>query len=37
MQQEEWKKITIQYVHVRVVNGKVLFGLYEGSGEECRL
>ncbi len=37
LQREEWKKITIQYVHVRVVNGKVLFGLYEGSGEECRL
>jgi hypothetical protein len=37
LQREEWKKITIQYVHLRVVNGKVLFGLYEGSGEECRL
>lgn len=36
LQREEWKKTTIQYVHVRVMNGKVLFGLYEGSGEECR-
>ena len=37
LQREEWKRTTIRYVHVRVVNGRVLFGLYEGSGEECRL
>jgi hypothetical protein len=37
LQREEWKKITVQYVHVKVVNARVLFGLYEGSGEECRL
>jgi hypothetical protein len=37
LQREEWKRITEQYVHLRVVNGKVLFGLYQGSGEECKL
>ncbi|MGA8763096.1 MAG: hypothetical protein WB562_09550 [Candidatus Sulfotelmatobacter sp.] len=36
LQREEWKKITEQYVRLKVVKGKVLFGLYEGSGEECK-
>jgi hypothetical protein len=36
LQREEWKKITEQYVHLKVVNGKALFGLYEGSGVECK-
>jgi hypothetical protein len=37
LQREEWKKVTEQYVHLKVVNGKVLFGMYEGSGEPCKL
>ncbi len=37
LQREEWKKITVQYVHLRVVNKQVFFGLYEGSGGDCQL
>jgi len=37
LQREEWKKITVQYVHLRILNKQVLFGLYEGSGEDCQL
>ncbi|MFZ0297464.1 MAG: hypothetical protein WAM13_03875 [Candidatus Sulfotelmatobacter sp.] len=37
LQREEWNKITEQYVHLKVANGKILFGLYEGSGRECKL
>lgn len=37
LQREGWKKTTEEYVHLRVVNGKVLFGRYEGSGVECKL
>jgi hypothetical protein len=37
LQREEWRKTTIQYVHLRIVNKQVFFGLYEGSGEDCRL
>jgi len=37
LQREEWKRVTVQYVHLRLANGKILFGLYEGSGEDCKL
>jgi hypothetical protein len=37
LQREAWKKTSIQYIHVRVVNGKVLFGWPDGSPEDCRL
>jgi hypothetical protein len=37
LQREEWKKTIEEYVHLKVVDGRVLFGLYEGSGTECKL
>ena len=37
MQREEWKQTSIQYVHIRVVNGTTRFGLIDGSPEECSL
>jgi hypothetical protein len=36
-QREEWKQTSIEYVHVRIVHGRVLFGLPDGSSEECKL
>jgi hypothetical protein len=37
LKREEWRATTIQYIHVRVENGKVLFGWPDGSAEQCKL
>jgi hypothetical protein len=37
LQREGWRATTIQYIHVRVVDGKIRFGWPDGSAEECKL
>lgn len=37
LQREAWKQTSIQYIHVRIVDGKALFGLPDGSTDKCRL
>jgi hypothetical protein len=37
LQREEWKQTSITDVHVRVVNGKTMFGLPEATPEPCKL
>jgi hypothetical protein len=37
LQREEWKATTIQYINVKLVNGKALFGWPDGSGEKCKV
>jgi hypothetical protein len=36
LQREEWKANTIQYIHLKIVDGKVRFGWPDGSGEACK-
>jgi hypothetical protein len=36
LQREEWKATTIQYIHLKIVDGKVRFGWPDGSGEACK-
>ncbi|MGA2355909.1 MAG: hypothetical protein ABSG02_15540 [Terriglobales bacterium] len=37
MRREEWAQTSIEYIHVRIVNGKALFGWPDGSPEPCKL
>jgi hypothetical protein len=37
LQREEWKRTSVQYIHVRVAGGKVLFAWPDGSADECKL
>ncbi|MGO9085881.1 MAG: hypothetical protein ACLP6G_19170 [Terriglobales bacterium] len=37
LQREEWRATTIQYVHVKLVNGKALFAWPDGSAEQCKV
>ena len=37
LQREEWRATTVQYIHVRIINGKVLFGLPDGGSEKCKV
>ncbi|HEX4319448.1 MAG TPA: hypothetical protein VHZ52_00990 [Acidobacteriaceae bacterium] len=34
---ENWKQTSVTYVHIRVVNGKVMFGLHGGNPDTCKL
>jgi hypothetical protein len=36
-QREAWKQTSITNVHVRIVSGKVMFGLPAGTPEPCKL
>ena len=36
LKREEWRATTIQYIHVRVEKGGVLFGWPDGSAEQCK-
>ena len=37
LQREEWRATTIQYIHVKLVNGKALFAWPDGSAEQCKV
>ena len=37
LQREQWKQTSIQYIHVRVADGKVFFAWPDGSADECKL
>jgi hypothetical protein len=37
LQRGEWTATTIQYIHVKLVNGKALFGWSDGSAERCKV
>jgi hypothetical protein len=37
LQREGWRATTVQYIHVKVVDGKVRFGWPDGSAEQCKL
>lgn len=37
LQREEWRATTIQYIHAKIVDGKVRFGWPDGSADECKL
>ena len=37
LEREEWKQTSVQYIHVRVAGGKVLFAWPDGSADECNL
>ncbi len=37
LKREEWRATTVQYIHVKIVNGRVLFGWPDGSAEQCKL
>ena len=37
LQREEWKQTSMTDVHVKVVNGKAMFGLPGGTPEPCKL
>lgn len=37
LQREDWKATTVQYIHVKIANGKALFGWPDGSDERCKL
>jgi hypothetical protein len=37
LQREDWKQTSITDVHIRVVKGKVTFGLPGGTSESCKL
>ena len=37
LKREEWRATTVQYIHVKVEKGTVLFGWPDGSGEQCKL
>lgn len=34
---EDWKQTSITYVHARIIEGKLLFGLHGGNPDACRL
>jgi hypothetical protein len=36
LKREEWRATTIQYIHVKVEKGRVLFGWPDGSAEQCK-
>jgi hypothetical protein len=36
-QREEWKRTSVTYVHIRIVKGKILFGLHGGNPDPCNL
>jgi|ERR1017187_595418 hypothetical protein len=37
LQREEWKQTSVTDVHVRIVKGKVIFGLPSATPDPCRL
>ncbi len=37
LQREHWKQTSIQYIHVRVADGKAFFAWPDGSGEACKM
>ncbi len=37
LQRGEWTATTIQYIHVKLVNGKALFGWSDSSAERCKV
>jgi len=37
LQREAWKQTSVQYIHVRINDGKLLFGFLDSSPEKCTL
>lgn len=37
LQRERWRATTVQYIHLKIVDGKARFGWPDGSADQCKL
>lgn len=37
LQREDWKQTSVDYIHIRIENGKALFGWFDPSADKCKL